>query len=57
MTMRVLQARLLPPQGVLTGTTVRRTMMELLPPGDLRLAAAAAPARPTLSVLLTRPQH
>jgi len=55
--MRVLQARLLPPQGVLTGTTVRRTMMELLPPGDLRLAAAAAPARPTLSVLLARPQH
>jgi len=32
-------------------------MVALMPPGDLRLAAAAAPARPTLSVLLTRPPH
>jgi len=53
--MRVLQARLLPPLGVLMGTTVGRTMVALLPPGDLRLAAAAAPARTTLSVLLTPP--
>jgi len=55
--MRVLQARLLPPRGVLMGTTVGRTMVALLPPGDLRLAAPAAPARPTLSVFLTRPPH
>jgi len=54
MTMRVLQARLLPARGVLMGTTVGRTMVALLPPGDLCLAAAAPPARPTLSVLLTR---
>jgi len=32
-------------------------MVELLPPGDLRLAAAAPPARLTLSMLLTRPPH
>jgi len=53
----VLQARRLPPGGVLMGTTVGRTMMALLPPGDLRLAAAAPPARPTLTVLQTRPPH
>jgi len=55
--MRVLQARLLPPRGFLMETTVGRTMVALLPPGDLALAAAAAPARPTLSVLVTRPPH
>jgi len=32
-------------------------MVAQLPPGALRLAAAAAPARPTLSMLLTRPRH
>jgi len=32
-------------------------MMALLPPGDLRLAAAAPPARPTLSMVRTRPPH
>jgi len=55
--LRVLQERLLPTRGVMMGTTVGRTMVALLPPGDLRLAAAAPPGRPTLSVLLTRPPH
>jgi len=55
MTMRVLQARLLPARGFLMGPTVGRTMVAQLPPGDLRLAAVAPPARQTLSVLLTRP--
>jgi len=32
-------------------------MVALLPPGDLRLTVAAPPARPTLSMLLTRPPH
>jgi len=54
---RVLQARLLPTPGVMMGTMVGRSLVTLLPPGDLRLAAAAPPARPTLSVLLSRPPH
>jgi len=56
-TMRVLQARLQPPRTVLMGMTVGRTMVALLPQGDLRLAAAPPPSRPTLSMLLTRPPH
>jgi len=55
--MRVLQARLQPPRTVLMGMTVGRTMVALLPQGDLRLAAAPPPSRPTLSMLLTRPPH
>jgi len=36
---------------------VGRTIVALPQPGDLRLAAAAPPAWPTLPVLLTRPPH
>jgi len=37
----------------MNGATVEPKMVALLPPGDLCLAAAALPARPTLSVLQT----
>jgi len=37
----------------MNGATVEPKMVALLPPGDLSLAAAALPARPTLSVLQT----
>jgi len=50
---RILQARQLPPREVMNGATVEPKMVALLPPGDLCLAAAALPARPTLSVLQT----
>jgi len=54
---RVLPARLLPPRGVTMVSMVGRTIVALPQPGDLRLAAAAPPAWPTLPVLLTRPPH